>query len=78
MSEIQIPLKAVKAARLAYVSAVREELGSPIKIKTGDAMTEAIRAALEAWPGMRCTVENTKHYTVVILPLPQEPRDDNS
>lgn len=62
-----IPPEAIEAAFQAWCRV----MAAP---EVGPAMTEAIAAALEAWPGMQGGWYNDRNFaTAIILPLPKEP-----
>ena len=62
-----IPDEVVEAACRAYTSIMLE-------VAPELAISEAIAAALNAWPG--AGTDWIEQDTVLILPLPQEPRDE--
>jgi hypothetical protein len=66
---INIPDEAVEAAVNAYTGAIWDADTKPLDYQ--HAMTAAIAAALAAWPGRIIAVSGA-----IILPLPQEARDD--
>lgn len=84
MTNIHIPPEAVEAAARAIKQWLDYTLDKDTRASEltdgehDDLATAAIRAALAAWPGMNHDSQAWRGYggEVLILPLPQEPRDE--